>query len=198
MRNHLSPAEFVDATERVLPASRATHLEGCRRCREQMAALRAALAAAETVDVPEPSPLYWSHMAARVRDRVAGETPRGASWRAWFAVRMLVPVASVLAIVAAVFVAEQGSGGRQAVDPQAEAPRMAAATPSIDVAVEADDSDAWRVLTSVAEEMPIEDAHDAGMAVTSGTVDRAVQRLTPEEVNQLGALLRSEMRHSGD
>jgi len=201
MRNHLSPSEFVefvDATGRALPASRSAHLEGCARCRARLAAVREALAAAEAVDVPEPSPLYWPHMAARVRDRVAGETPRAGSWHRWLALPMLIPVVSALAIVVAVFIAGQGSG-RQTVDPQAMPPaRAAIGSASTDPTIDADSSEAWQVLTSAAAEMPIEDAHDAGMAVAAGAVDRAVQRMTPEEVNELGQLLRSEIHHSGD
>jgi DNA-binding GntR family transcriptional regulator len=53
------------------------------------------------------------------------------------------------------------------------------------------------VLTSAAEETPIEDAHAAGMAVPSGAVDRAVQRMSPEELHALDQLLRREMQRAG-
>ena len=54
------------------------------------------------------------------------------------------------------------------------------------------------MLTSAAAETPIEDAHAAGMAVPAGAIDRAVQRMTPEELSELGQLLQSEMRRSGE
>ena len=198
---HLSPAEFVDAADRALPPARAAHLEGCPRCRAQAVSVRDALDAARAAgecDVPEPSPLYWQHFAANVRDRLAGETSaRGPAfgWRELFRLRALVPVASVLVLVAAVFVAGEWRRARPMAGPRetpAASPVIAAA------AVEPENSDAWLVLTSAAADMPIEDAHAAGMGVPSGAIDRAVQRMSPEELNELGRLLRTEMRGSSD
>src|SRR6185436_8662720 len=39
----------------------------------QLDELRAMLAAARDVDVPEPSPLFWDHLSARVSEAVAAE-----------------------------------------------------------------------------------------------------------------------------
>src|SRR5206468_5300013 len=94
--SHLSPAEFVDAVEGRLPSPRAAHLESCVRCRDGAESVGSALRAAHDDDLPEPSPLYWQHLSARIRDRVAGEriAPawRAAPWPQAFAVRALVPV----------------------------------------------------------------------------------------------------------
>jgi hypothetical protein len=197
--NHLSPAEFVDAADRALTPSRAAHLAGCPRCREQATAVREAFDAARTVETPEPSPLFWQHFSARVRDRVAGEafTPawRRDGWRALFAVRALVPAAGALIVLAIVFVAGEFRGSHPpAVTPFREtAPATLAAE-----AVEPENSDVWLVLTSAAADMPLDDAHAAGMGVPSGALDRAVQRMTPDELNELGRLLRTEMRGSSN
>ena len=67
---HLTDPEMVDLLDESLTASRAAHVAACARCRETAAALRAARARAEAVDVPEPSPLFWEMFSVRVHDAV--------------------------------------------------------------------------------------------------------------------------------
>ena len=197
--NHLSPAEFADAAERVLPADRAAHLNACARCREQAAAVAAALSDASTVDVPEPSPLYWSHLSERVRERIAGETIVPA-WRAslaeTFRIRHLVPIASAVALVGAVFAS--GLMTRNGRLPAVPEPLPVVTATNVEGTAQGDDSEAWQLLTSAAAETAIEDAHAAGMGVPAGAIDGAVQRMSPDELNALGRLLQDELRRSGD
>jgi hypothetical protein len=82
--------------------------------------------------------------------------------------------------------------------PAASVPPIVAGPAAADLIAEPDDSDVWQVLTSAAADVPVEDAHAAGMAVPSGAVDRAMQRLTPAELTELGRLLQSELRGPGD
>lgn len=194
--SHLSPAEFVDAAEGALPPARAAHLEACAACREQAAGLASALRAAGEVDVPEPSPLYWPHLSARIRERVAGETPRAESWWHFAGVGRLVPFASAAALVAALVMTGVMNRGPHVAPALPPAP--VAVTASAEPPGPAEDSEAWQMLTSAAAETPIEDAHAAGMAVPAGAIDRAVQRMTPEELSELGQLLQNEMRRSGE
>jgi hypothetical protein len=198
--SHLSPDDFVDAADGTLRADRAAHLESCVRCREQAATVRSAIDAARIVEVPEPSPLYWPHLAARVRERIAGETIapawRTAGWWHVSGIRQLVPVASVAALLAAVVVTELATrDGRGTASFPAP---VSVGAPAAEVGVVAEDSEAWQMLTSAAAETPIEDAHAAGMAVPAGAIDLAVQRMSPDELNALGKLLQSELRRSGD
>lgn len=197
--SHFSPAELVDAAEGTLPADRAGHLEACLRCRERVALLGDARQAATASDVPEPSPLYWQHLSSRVRDRVAGEAilPRWRiePWRALGGTGTLVPIASAIAVV--ILIAASVLRPRHTPPPPVD--RAAAGVVTwIDPGSDRETSDVWQVLASAASEIPIEDAHDAGMHVTAGTVDTAVQRMTPEELNELGRLLQSELRRAGD
>src|SRR5262249_21773415 len=196
----LSPAEFVDAADGALSAGRAAHLDACGPCRARAAEIAATLAAARDVEGPEPSPLYWTHLSARIREGVANETIAPA-WRAgaWWrpgGVRRLVPVASAVALVGAVVVSGLMMRGDREVVPIEPAPIRP--TVSLDSGVQPEDSEAWQMLTSAAAETPIEEAHAAGMGVPAGAVDRAVQRMTPEELTALGRLLQSELRRSGD
>jgi hypothetical protein len=198
--SHLSPAEFVDAADRRLRPSRVAHLERCARCRAHAEDVRSALDAAQAVDVPEPSPLYWQHFAAHLRERVARESIepawRAGSWSDLIKVRALVPIASALAVVAAVIVAGEMTRPRPLPVP-VPVTAVAAVTPA-DAAVVPENSEVWQVLTSAAGEMPMDETHEAGMGVSGSAIDGAVQRMSPDELAELGRLLQSQLRGSGD
>src|SRR5437763_6083576 len=104
---HLSESEFVDLMEdnAALDSRRAAHVETCAACREQADALRGMLRQAGSVEVPEPSPLFWEHLSNRVRSGVAAEEAEAAAYAArsgWSSWRgRLVP----LAVAAALFLA---------------------------------------------------------------------------------------------
>ncbi len=63
---HLSHDELLDAAEG--HGGGREHVDACTACRAEVEALAAALREAKSVDVPEPSPLFWEHLAARVRE----------------------------------------------------------------------------------------------------------------------------------
>ena len=65
--SHLTPEELLDLAEAPPPDVASGHLASCDRCRRELADLREALAAAAEIEVPEPSPLFWGHLSARVR-----------------------------------------------------------------------------------------------------------------------------------
>src|SRR6185436_3564787 len=77
---HLKDEELVDIAEGTRPESSAPHLGGCDSCRTQLHELRAMMSAAQEVDVPEPSPLFWDHLSSRVHEAVAAD---GEPRRAW-------------------------------------------------------------------------------------------------------------------
>ena len=68
---HLTDAEFVDLLDGDLAAPRAAHVERCEACRSQVDAMRGVLSLTATNAVPEPSPLFWSHLSAHVRETIA-------------------------------------------------------------------------------------------------------------------------------
>ena len=95
---HLQPDELVDVAEGTRPESSVPHLASCEVCRLQLADLKATISAAADVEVPEPSPLFWDHLSARVRDAVAaldGDLAR--TWGMRIAVRVGVNTGEVLA-----------------------------------------------------------------------------------------------------
>ena len=191
---HLSPSEFVDFVEGTLPQARAAHVERCEACGHLSVSVARALRAVNDVAVPEPSPLFWDHLSARVRTALPdAPAPRAPWWRrpaaaiAWSMVAMVAMVATIIAIVAV----RQGS---RPIAPAAPAARVTV----IPAQTTADEGDAaWDLLTIAASDLQLEDARAAGFGVRTATVDTAVLELSPAEREELGRLLQDELRHSG-
>ena len=153
-------------------------------------------------DVPEPSPLFWDHFSARVRDEIANETPGRWGWtsglRPW-------PVAAAAAVVVALLVAVSvfrapsnqpaaGTDRQEVADarPPAVAPVDADADPD-DVEVD----EAWAVVRAVADDVVWDDVTDAGISARPGSADRAIQTLSAAERTELAALIAEELKRSG-
>src|SRR5262249_36182026 len=126
---------------------------------------------------------------------------RAAGWFSWSPTltRGMVPIAAAAALVVVFLV--NGLMTRKAVDTSGTAARNgsspAVVAPKDDAALDAANSEVWDVLTAAAADMRIEDARDAGMTVRPGAIDHAVQKMAPDELNELGRLLQSELKHSG-
>src|SRR5438876_689846 len=99
--SHVKPEQFVDLAEGTLPETAVPHLAACEACRRELADLRAMMSEASGVDAPEPSPLFWDHLSARVREVVAEETARPRTWRE----RVLQPLVLVPSLAAALAIA---------------------------------------------------------------------------------------------
>lgn len=83
------------------------HLATCDVCRGRLADLRLTISRASRVDAPEPSPLFWDHLSARVRKAVAAEGTSDRGWRlgGWLRPRVTVSLLAAafgLAVVAVV------------------------------------------------------------------------------------------------
>jgi hypothetical protein len=85
-----------------------------------------------------------------------------------------------------------------------QAPRRVVAPAPVPIVAEdaandaADVSDpAWDLLVTAADGLQIEDARAVGLGVRAATLDSAVLELTPAEREELGRLLRDELKHSG-
>jgi hypothetical protein len=110
---HLTSEQFVDLAEGTCDEASVPHLQTCHACRRELAALRAALTivsvadrnpAGDATEVPEPSPLFWDHFSARVRDAVANEgvPARRVSWH-WSWPRVAMASAAAIAVALVVF-----------------------------------------------------------------------------------------------
>jgi hypothetical protein len=188
--NHLSASEFADLADGTLPRHRAAHVHGCDACRAQAATVRDALTVVEgSADVPEPSPLFWDHFSARVREAVADSAQRR-TFASGFRWRQPIAAAAVLAlVVSAIFLIRD-----------ARTPPAGSAPVSVmsDHDASADHAAAWAVLTAAAADLQLDEARDAGMDVASGAVDHAVSQLNRDELSELGRLLQSELKRASN
>jgi len=198
---HLSESEFVDLAEDAFDPRRAAHVETCAACRDQADALRGTLREALSVEeVPEPSPVFWEQLSARVRAEVAAEPVAARSGWRWVPVRGLVAFAAAAALVVAVLsgvLLMRGVRGGDTSSPLV-ADRLAVppAPTRPDTTPDAENTEVWAVLTAAASSVAFEDAHDAGMRVHPGAIEHAVQGLTAAELTELGRLLQSELKRS--
>jgi hypothetical protein len=163
------------------------HLRTCARCRAEVENGRAVLGDARLIEVPEPSPLFWDHLSARVSEQVAAEpeAPR----RSRLVWRVLVPSAvGIVAILFAVWI-ERGT-----VPPHATPASPLAAAPSAEtVAATLGDDEPWLMLGEMAGEFDVDTLSDSlGTSQAAGAED-AVYELSAGERANLAELLRSEM-----
>ena len=187
MTSHLSPAEGIDALDGALSPDRRVHLDECPQCRADVAALAETARELELSDVPEPSPLFWDHQAARIAEAVAAEPPRPASWLPRLAWGGAVAAAVVAGLI--VFVPHRVPSGVPA--PSA----MPAVAPS-EASADVESDHAWTLLTTVGGDLDEESAVDA-LHPAPGTVDEAVGALDPDERAVLAALLRDGLKPRG-
>lgn len=184
----LRPEEFVDALDGSLAPARRAHLESCAPCRQTLADLRAAWAAAQADGVPDPSPFFWPAVNARVRAAIADErrtthTVGGAwsAWRRWTAVAPLGGLA--LLVVALVWIV-----GRPG------APPMLALDDAYEVspagAPDADADPALALVVDLASGLD-EDVDPLGLQTLPDLGDAAAATLSPDEQDALRTLLRS-------
>jgi len=191
---HLQPDELVDLAEGTRAEASAPHLAECAVCRLQLAELRAMMSAAADGDVPEPSPLFWDHFSARVRQAVSAEdAPRRSFWT-W--PRVVIPVAAVATAVLAVGLTL--NTGRA--DPSVPTVGPAPLAPVASVDLLSDPRSAGdTALTLVAElssDMDVDTAHEAGLAAR-GSAEHAITHMNGAELRELQRLLQEELAHSG-
>jgi hypothetical protein len=192
MTHHLTPDEIVDLAEGVRSEAAAPHLTSCERCRRQLQDVRDAMTAAQSADIPEPSPLFWDHFSARVADAIASsrETPRSfLSFNRWNWSRAAVALSVAACVVAAAAVTLR-NGHRAPVQPVAADRRG-------DPAPLADDP-LLDLVADLGVDVDWESAAEVGLTTREGTADRAVIQLTDAERAELQRLLEQELKRSGD
>jgi hypothetical protein len=182
--SHLSPAEGIDALDGALSTDCRAHLDQCPQCRADVAALAETARDLRSSDVPEPSPLFWDHQAARIAEAVAAEPTQPASWLPRLAWGGAVAAAVVAGLIA--FVPH-----RVPSDMAAPSAKPAAAPSEVSADVESDH--AWTLLTTVGGDLDEESAVDA-LHPAPDTVDEAVGELDSDERAVLAALLRDGLK----
>ncbi len=200
---HLSRTEFVDLIESSLPAERVRHLESCTRCRAEADALRNARLVALDDGSPEPSPLFWTHFAARVSDAVRNEPAPIAPAR-WLRAPMVTwaTAATVAALVIATTVWRTTLHAPSPMRPnsqQAAAPAIvpAGSAPDDLVQDDADTDEAWAVVRAAAIDLNWDDVREAGISAHPGDVERVALELSADERVELARLLDKDLKRNG-
>jgi len=195
---HLSREELLDIAE----GSRAEppHVAECASCRGELQELRAVMVAVSEVDVPEPSPLFWDHFSARVREAVVREA--APSRTRWFGLgagswRIAVPAAALAAATVILLVvafarrqtapASSVTAAAQPV-PSAPAPALSDALPRL---TESRDP-SFMFVSDLTDDMDIDTALEAGL-VSDGSADHAISHLSDDELRTLAALLKAQL-----
>jgi hypothetical protein len=209
---HLSVDELVDLVEGIVSEAdgdNVPHLALCDRCRDQLAGLRAARTLAAAVEVPEPSPLFWDHFSARVREAVAKEAPPPDGWwqRIWSWPGVVAPVSAVAAIIVVLAVVFRASAPTTP-SPVAAVPssslgnvvNVAGPTPGYSLELLGDSiaaGDASLALVAdLTDDMGLDAAADAGLTSES-SAEQAVTHMSAAELEQLERLLTEEMSRKG-
>lgn len=183
--SHLSRDERLLALDDALDAPTQAHLASCAACRAEVESLASVVARVKAVEVPEPSPLFWDHLAARVGDAIARE-PVPERWR-WRAPRPLwgVVAALVLAAVTAISWSLRSADAPPAVvrtAPQAGAPLPPVAShagddaPAEPRAAAADDDAGWRLIAAMADDADLDT-----LAPSAGGSELTIAGLTADE-----------------
>lgn len=194
---HLAPDAVIDVAEERGSPRAVRHAAGCARCRAQVAEVRAALALTAGADVPEPSPLFWDHLAGRIGQAIATEpAPTAAGWRgAW---RLWAYAAAVAAavLVLAIVVANpaHGPAGNATGELAAVATAGAGDSVSGDVELSANaDDGTWALVTALSEELAGDELEFAALEPVAGTAERVLDELSLEEQGELVRLLEAEL-----
>jgi hypothetical protein len=193
---HLTPDELIDLADGSGPESAETHMRACEICRGQVAALQESMSSAASVEVPEPSPLFWEQLSARVRDAVSAEPPPSAPW-AWtsgfLAPRLSWSSAAVAAVVAAVAVAIYVTAPRDWPS-RDRAPESRERT--VDLALQpfgAADDPSLALVADLTGQLDPGALAEAGWTNHAGGVEEAVADLTGDERLELQRLLKEAM-----
>jgi hypothetical protein len=195
---HLNTEALVDIAEGTRPESAVPHLAACELCRAQVRELRAMMSAAQDVDVPEPSPLFWDHLSSRVSRAVAEEGAR----RPFFAfLRGRTFQASAFVAVMALLIAVVLTPRPAPVPASIDAP-AAGSVADADLGLElirdvtSDDDASLTVVASLTDDVDMETAREAGLA-PRGSAEHAVTHMSAGELRELGRLLQEELARSG-
>jgi len=184
--NHLSPETLLDLADGTRADGTEPHLAACERCRLELADLRVVLSAAAHADVPEPSPLFWDHLSARIAAAVEAESHRApARWTWLISPWRIAALACAGVVLIAVTLTFRTAPGRP--DHANEvADQMLLAEPPLALG----DDPSLSLIADLAGGLEWDDAADAGLVVRGDDVAQAVRDLSTEERVELQRVLR--------
>ena len=194
---HVSPDTFVDLLDGTLAEDAVPHLTSCGACRQQLAELRVAWQAAADVEVPEPSPLFWNHLSARVHDAVAAEAhPRAPWWRidwSWTSVGLAGAAVAALALVAFLQLPQRVAPSAGTANASASA--AVVGVPGLEPVTPLPDDESIALMADLASDLDWDGVAELGLA-SAGGAQWAAAEMTAGERVELQRLLREELGFS--
>jgi hypothetical protein len=191
---HLTPAQAVDVASGSAAPALIAHAASCEPCRATVESLLEAVRLAAEDSPPEPSPLFWPHLAARIGEAVRREQAPARSWRPWL--WRLVPAGSVAALALAVGVGVRlwsGAPGALSGVPDVASPARVEAPAEPVAAGDASDDPSWLLVSDLSSQVSLDDAEESGALPLPGGVEQALVQLDEVERMELARLLRAEM-----
>ena len=186
---HLNEEELIDVAEGTRAEGSVPHLESCEPCRRHVADLRAMMAVVSDVEVPEPSPLFWEHLSARVSEGVAGVPEamdaRPAGWMTW---RVVLPAVALAALLVAAIVT---IGGRAALESPARPAATEASTE--DVVSPLGEDASLSLIADLAGDLDWDAVAEAGLTARDGAVDLLLLEMSADEWLELQRILKQEL-----
>lgn len=208
---HLGPEDFVDLADGVARPDARLHLDRCVACQEELTAFQAMAGSQDLMsDVPEPSPLFWTHFPQRVGRALEQAAQEEPGWwsgtrlsRRWVGIGPVVATALVVGVAVGAgwsSLSQRGSGEQaSATSPMVTAgvedeAGMGAPRELVypDVAYGAEDP-SWTMLLLMADTASWEEQDERELFVSDGAAERAVFELSLTEREELKRLLESEI-----
>jgi hypothetical protein len=186
---HLSSDHIVDVVEGCADAVSTSHAAGCDACRAKVEVLREALRLAKSDPPPEPSPLFWPSLAARIGEAVRREPAPMPPWRMW--AWRLAPIGAAAVLIIAVGIASRLSSK----DPGAGSPAVVPAAQALFDAspgTESAEDPSWILVSELSSEVSVEEAEAHGGLPPGGT-EKALLQLDSAERLELARILREEL-----
>jgi hypothetical protein len=201
LTDHLDESALLDLAEGTRSEHGAAHLAVCEECRAQVEELRSAIGIAEDASVPEPSPLFWEHLSARIAEAVAEETSAGsvvapAGWATRFwkwqvVTAALVAAAVVLAVAVNRRPVTDANSAQSAGAPAPTSATLNDLTPSLE------NDPSLSFIADLASDLDWDDAVEAGLTDGADVVERVVQDMSDDERRELRRVLQEEMGRPG-
>ncbi len=192
--SHLSPEELLDLAEEAARPDLAAHVEACDVCRQEVAELKSMLSATRVPDVPEPSPLFWDHLSARVSTAIREDQAADPAPWSWVGLRWrLAAAVSLAAVVLAVGWSLQMRRSEIPRLPADQIVNLDANVPNVSLA----DDVTLGLIADLASDLEWDAAADEGLTVDRGMIEHAVSELNDDERAELRRMLNEAMAGRG-
>jgi hypothetical protein len=187
MTTHLTQDEQIAALDGALEPGRMAHAQTCDLCRDAVAELRTVLARVAGADVPEPSPLFWDHFSARVKQATAVDdaSRRTWNWRSWLATAAALTALVLVVVMRLPHPPQVPAAG--AASPQATVAEASTAADSSDI-------ESWPAVVQAAADLSADDMQSA-LSLSADALP-LVEDLSPAERAAFVRLLHAEMERT--